>query len=78
MLDEKIISKITVENYDYVVSWELPYNDTSIDDFLQGFVSCLVGVTYNENSILEAMYEYAKDRLDIDKDSKDECDAIDE
>ena len=68
MLEERRISKITVDNYDYTVSWEVPYNDTSLDDFLQGFVSCLVGVTYSEENVLRGMYEYAKERLNIESD----------
>ena len=68
MLEERRISKITVDNYDYTVTWEVPYSDTSLDDLLQGFVSCLVGVTYSEENILRGMYEYAKERLNIDFD----------
>jgi len=63
MVEEKRITRITVENYDYKTTWEIPYSDSNLNEIFSGFIGCLVGITYHENQILKAMKEYAEERL---------------
>ena len=60
MLDEKRLTKITIENYDTTVSWEVPYNDTNLDDMFTGFVGLLTTLTWHYDNIIEFMKEYAE------------------
>jgi len=66
MNNEKYLSRMTVENnqmHEKKVVWEVPYNDTTLDDWIHAFVTCMVGITFNEQQILEGMRDYVEDRL---------------
>lgn len=66
MKDKEYLSRITVENNEIVekkITWEIPYNDTNLDDWLQGFLTCMIGITFNENQVLEGMKAFAEERL---------------
>ena len=65
MIDKNRISRIVVEQGDSKMIWETPYNDASVEDMIQGFVGCLVGLSWNENVVLESIYSYAKDVLGV-------------
>jgi len=62
-MEEKRITKITIENYDKKVSWEVPYNDTNLEDMFDAFIGLLTTITYNYDGIIEFMKEYAEERL---------------
>lgn len=60
------LSRITVENNEVnekKIIWEIPYNDANLEDWIHGFVTCMVGITFNENQVLEGMREYVNERL---------------
>ena len=66
MKDKEYLSRITVENNEIVekkITWEIPYNDANLDDWLQGFLTCMIGITFSENQVLEGMKEFAEERL---------------
>jgi len=66
MKDKEYLSRITVENNEMnekKVVWEIPYNDANLDDWLQGFLTCMVGITFNEKQVLRGMKEFAEERL---------------
>lgn len=66
MKDKEYLSRITVENNEIVekkITWEIPYNDTNLDDWLQGFLTCMIGITFNETQVLEGMKAFAEERL---------------
>ena len=71
-MNEKNITRITVENYDYKTSWEVPYSDLNLDEIFNGFISCLVGVTYHQDQVLRAMKEYVEERLPDPNEEYDE------
>ena len=66
MKDKEYLSRITVENNEMnekKVVWEIPYNDANLDDWLHGFLTCMVGITFNEQQVLRGMKEFAEERL---------------
>lgn len=58
MYNERRISKMVVENYDHTITQELPYNDSTIDDWLQMFKTAMVGITYSEEVVVEGIADY--------------------
>lgn len=74
-MEEKRLTKITIENYDKTVSWEVPYNDTNLDDMFDAFVGLLTTLTWNHSSIIEFMKEYAEEKLPNieESDVEEEC-----
>lgn len=73
MIDKKHISRITVEQRESTMQWETPYNDAPLEEMIQGFVGCLVGLSWDERVVLEGMISYAKEVLGI----ADEAEIVD-
>ena len=74
MKDKEYLSRITVENNEMnekKVVWEIPYNDANLDDWLHGFLTCMVGITFNEQQVLRGMKEFAEERLPKDDENRD-------
>lgn len=65
MIDRTHISRVTIEQRESKTIWETPYNDAPIEEIIQGFVGCLVGQSWDEKVVLEAMYSYSRDVLGI-------------
>lgn len=74
MNNKEYLSRITVENnemHEKKIVWEIPYNDANLDDWIHGFITCMVGITFNEEQVLRGMKEYAEERLPKEKDNQD-------
>lgn len=74
MNNKEYLSRITVENnemHEKKIVWEIPYNDANLDDWIHGFITCMVGITFNEEQVLRGMKEYAEERLPKEKDDQD-------
>ena len=74
-MDKEYLSRMTVENnevHEKKIVWEIPYNDANLDDWIHGFVTCMVGITFSENQVLEAMRDYAEERLPQDDEEYNE------
>jgi len=54
---------IKMHNYFTTVSWEHDLRDANLETILDGVYTCLVGLGWHRDSILQAMSEYADDRL---------------
>ena len=61
---EKQPTIITVQSYDTKMTFEVPYSDVSIDKYIQGFVACLVGITFPEEVIYNGMKDFLKENCD--------------
>ena len=78
-MEKEYLSRMTVENnevHEKKVIWEIPYNDANLEDWIHAFVTCMVGITFNEQQVLEGMLEYAEERLP--NEDEDEYEAEDE
>lgn len=54
---------IKMHNYFTTVSWEHDYKDANLETILGGVCTCLIGLGWDRDSILQAMEEYACDSL---------------
>ena len=76
---EEYLSRITVENneiHEKKVIWEIPYNDANLNDWIHGFVTCMVGITFSEDQVIRGMKEYAEERLIDDQEYGDTSDEL--
>lgn len=74
MNNKEYLSRITVENneiHEKKIVWEIPYNDANLDDWIHGFITCMVGITFNEQQVLRCLKKYAEERLPEEKDGQD-------
>lgn len=58
------MAKIIVQTYDTTTTWETPNSDVTVEELLQGFVGCLVGQTFYQEQIANAMVELGKEYLE--------------
>ncbi len=58
------MAKIIVQTYNTTTTWEVPNDDVTAEEILQGFVGCLVGQTWYQEQIGQAMLDLAKDYLE--------------
>ena len=64
--DKNPLTRITIENYENKVSWEVPYNDVNLEDMFNAFVGLMVTLTWNQDQILDYMREYIDERQPLD------------
>lgn len=69
------MAKIIVQTYDTTTTWEVPNSDVTVNEILQGFVGCLVGQTFYQEQIANAMVELGKEYLE-DVKIHDLCDSV--
>lgn len=58
------MAKIIVQTYDTTTTWETSNSDVTAEELLQGFVGCLVGQTFYQEQIANAMVELGKEYLE--------------
>ena len=62
-------TKLTLEQRDKKLVWEMPYEDVSADDLLHAFNTLLIGFTWHQKTIYDVMaaylQEHASDLYDI-------------
>ena len=71
--DKNPLTRITIENYENKVSWEVPYNDVNLEDMFNAFVGLMVSLTWNQEQIIDYMREYYEERqpIELDEEYKD-------
>lgn len=62
MRDDKF-TRITVEQSDRKLVWEVPYEDVSGDEMVEGFASLMYGLTFLPCTITKCMKEYAEEHF---------------
>ena len=55
--------KLSVSSYGTTMEWHSDYDDATLEDFLDAFYGCLIGLTFQPRSIIEAMERYAQEHL---------------
>ena len=62
-------TRLTLEQRDKKLVWEMPYEDVGADELLHAFNTLLIGFTWHQNTIYNAMVgylqEHASDLYDI-------------
>ena len=64
-MENKQKTKLTLESYGNVISWESPYSDASMEDLLNAFYGLCVGATWLPKTVLEAMQYFAEEHLSV-------------
>lgn len=62
---------LSIKNDNKVINIELSW-DAGLNDLLDAFYGALVTMTFHPDSIVEAMYEYSKEKLPNNKDYEQE------
>lgn len=63
---------LSLENYGNKVTWETDHSDVILTELFDAFRGLLVGITFNDQQILEGMREYAEERLQDGEEVGDE------
>ncbi|MBP5724826.1 MAG: hypothetical protein J6X18_14785 [Bacteroidales bacterium] len=64
-MENKQKTKLTLESYGNVISWESPYTDASMEDLLYAFYGLCVGATWLPKTVLENMRDFAEEHLSV-------------
>jgi len=54
-------TRLTVEQPDLKVTWEVPYNDVNGEDMMNAIRTIMVGMTFHPETVYRAMREYAEE-----------------
>ena len=63
---------LSLENYGNKVTWETDHSDVTLTELFDAFRGLLVGITFNDQQILEGMKEYVEERLQDGEEVGDE------
>lgn len=58
---EKQFTRLTVENNDVKVVYELPHNEASGDDMMEAIATLMVGMTFPISVVYHAMADYLRE-----------------
>lgn len=61
-MDNKNFTKITLEQPDLKVIWEVPYEDVNGKDIMNAIRTIMVGMTFSEKSVYDSMADYLKEK----------------
>lgn len=74
--DNKPFTRVTVEQNDYKIIYEVPYEDVSGEDMMHIFETLMIGMTFPEKAIhksaAEYIEEYAYDEYEVHEKCNDE------
>ncbi len=61
MTEKSNFTRLTIEQPDFKVSWEVPYEDVSIDEMIDGFNTLMIGITFLPETVKKGMAEWLMD-----------------
>ena len=73
MDDRKQPTRLTLENYDSKIVWEVPYSDVDGTELVHAFVTTMLGATFSLQTIYESMAAYLDDHGYFDCGEPIEC-----
>lgn len=56
-------TKLTLEINGTVTTWEVPYDDCSVEDIIYGLYGIMVAQTFQPGSIANCMKEFGEDQM---------------
>ncbi len=57
-------TRLTLEQNDRKVVWEVPYDDVTGEDMMQAIRTIMIGMTFHEHTIESAMADYLHEHSD--------------
>ena len=68
-MEDNRFTRLTIEQTNYKVSWEIPYTDPSANDLIKGFRCLLDGITFYpehfNHMLANFLMEYGSDEYDV-------------
>ena len=64
MNNEKKFTRLTLEQDDLKVTWEVPYNDVTGEDMMQAIRTIMIGMTFSDKSVESSMVDYINEHSD--------------
>ena len=60
-MQENKFTRLTLEQSDKKITWEVPYEDATGEDLVQAFYSLMIGMTFLPTTIRQSMQEFVED-----------------
>ena len=57
--------KLSASAYGHTMEWRSEFDDCGMEEFLDAFYGCMIGLTFPPKTVLSAMKEYADERLPL-------------
>lgn len=82
MREEKQFTRLTLEQSDRTITWEMPYEDVDGEDMMNAINTIMIGMTFHPKTVLRSMagflMEWASDEYEIyEKDERDDLQVED-
>ena len=61
MYNEPKFTRLTIEQSDKKVVWEVPYEDVSASDMMEAINTLMIGITFTPETVLHAMAGYLEE-----------------
>ncbi len=76
-MEKNKFTKVTIEQSNVKVTWEMPYEDLDATDFMDAIKTLMVGITFSEDQVYRAMVQYlltnVPDKYDVIEIDEDDC-----
>jgi hypothetical protein len=60
-MQENKFTRLTLEQSDKKITWEVPYEDATGEDLVQAFYSLMIGMTFLPTTVRQSMQEFVED-----------------
>ena len=64
-MQENKFTRLTLEQSDKKITWEVPYEDATGEDLVQAFYSLMIGMTFLPTTIRQSMQEFVEDNFNF-------------
>lgn len=60
-MEKDVFTRLTLEQSDKKIVWEMPYEDVGADDLLEAFNTLMVGFTWHQDTLYDVMAQYLQE-----------------
>lgn len=64
MNNENKFTRLTLEQNDRKIVWEIPYNDPNGEDMMEAIHTIMIGMTFSDKSVESSMVDYINEHSD--------------
>ena len=62
--EEKKFTRLTLEQNNRKIVWEIPYNDPNGEDMMEAIRTIMIGMTFSDKSVESSMVDYINEHSD--------------
>ena len=77
-MEDKKFTRLTLEQSDLKVVWEVPYEDVNTEDMMNAINTIMIGMTFHESQVYKAMADYLTDKAYDKYEVIEICEGIEE